>query len=57
MMTDASKSVLVGVGAIGLNTEDGENHTLVADGQTVDLSTQDLQCLSTALDAYMGALK
>ena len=56
-MSDDKTNVLVGVGSIGLSTDDGENHTLVVGDAVVDLTSMELDCLHTAIHAHKKALE
>lgn len=50
------KNIIVGVGDICFSTSDGDNHTLMAGGTEVVLSTLDIGCLKTAVDSYERAI-
>ena len=54
---DSPMNVLVAVGSISLSTEDGDVHLLVAGGESVELSTPELDCLASALNSYFEALE
>lgn len=56
MDNEQKNSVIVGVGGICLSTENGDTHTLLAGGQECILSTMELGCLCSALDAYLTAM-
>ena len=52
---DKERSIIVGVGSISLSTTDGENHTLIAGGEEITLSTPELDNLHEAICMYLVA--
>lgn len=56
-MSDDKKSVIVGVGPIGLSTDDVEACTLVAGGESIDLTSMELKCLHSAIHAFEKAME
>lgn len=53
---EKSKSIIVGVGDICFSTSNGSDHTMMAGGTEVVLSTLDISCLKTAVDSYVRAI-
>lgn len=55
-MEDKEHNIIVGVGDICFSTNNGSDHTLMAGGTEVVLSTLDISCLKTAVDSYERAI-
>lgn len=52
---DSPKNILVAVGSISLSTEDGDVHTLIAGGESCELSTLELHNMHDAIHSYLVA--